>query len=57
MIINALNAPVACFMADFEDSCSPTWGNIVRGQVNLRDAIRGTIAFSDAEQRPRVQAG
>jgi malate synthase len=49
MIINALNSPVACFMADFEDSCSPTWGNIVRGQVNLRDAIRGTIAFSDAE--------
>jgi len=36
-------------MADFEDSCSPTWGNIVRGQVNLRDAIGGTIAFSDAE--------
>ena len=49
MIINALNSPVGCFMADFEDSCSPTWGNIVRGQVNLRDAIRGTIAFSDPE--------
>src|SRR5882724_7355260 len=31
MIINALNSPVACFMADLEDSCSPTWGNIVRG--------------------------
>src|SRR3981189_1671034 len=49
MIINALNAPVSCFMADFEDSCSPTWGNIVRGQVNLRDAIRGPINFSHAE--------
>jgi malate synthase len=49
MIINALNSPVGCFMADFEDSCSPTWGNIVRGQVNLRDAIRRTIAFSDPE--------
>src|SRR5262245_7600845 len=47
MIINALNAPVACFMADFEDSCSPTWGNIVRGQINLHDAIRGNITFSD----------
>src|SRR5437660_11236571 len=47
MIINALNAPVACFMADFEDSCSPTWGNIVRGQINLRDAIRGDITLSD----------
>src|SRR5215510_12382656 len=47
MMINALNSPVACFMADFEDSCSPTWGNIVRGQINLRDAIRGDITFSD----------
>src|SRR6266436_6740584 len=49
MIINALNAPVACFMADFEDSCSPTWANIIGGQVNLMDAIRGTITFSDQE--------
>ena len=49
MIINALNAPVKAFMADFEDSCSPTWGNLIRGQVNLRDAIRGTISFSDRE--------
>ena len=49
MIINALNSPVQAFMADFEDSCSPTWDNIVRGQVNLRDAVRGTISFSDQE--------
>jgi len=49
MIINALNAPVKAFMADFEDSCSPTWGNMVRGQVNLRDAIRGTISFADRD--------
>jgi malate synthase len=48
MIINALNAPVRCFMADFEDSCAPTWENIVRGQVNLSDAIRRTISFADA---------
>jgi malate synthase len=47
MIINALNAPVGCFMADFEDSCSPTWGNIIRGQVNLLDAVRGNITFAD----------
>jgi malate synthase len=47
MIINALNAPVRCFMADFEDSCSPTWENIVRGQVNLADAIRGSISYAD----------
>src|SRR5215469_9877934 len=48
MIINALNAPVSAFMADFEDSCSPTWENIVHGQVNLRDAVRGTISYQDA---------
>ncbi|HYL02371.1 MAG TPA: malate synthase A [Steroidobacteraceae bacterium] len=47
MIINALNAPVRAFMADFEDSCSPTWENVVRGQVNLRDAVRRTISYED----------
>src|SRR6516165_2161946 len=35
MIINALNAPVQAFMADFEDSCSPTWDNIIRGRRDL----------------------
>ncbi|HEY6823673.1 MAG TPA: malate synthase A, partial [Steroidobacteraceae bacterium] len=47
MIINALNAPVRAFMADFEDSCSPTWENVIRGQVNLRDAVRRTISHED----------
>jgi malate synthase len=47
MIINALNAPVRAFMADFEDSCSPTWENVIRGQVNLGDAVRRTISFDD----------
>ncbi len=47
MVINALNAPVRCFMADFEDSCAPTWENIVRGQINLADAIRRTISYAD----------
>jgi malate synthase len=47
MIINALNAPVRAFMADFEDSCSPTWENVIRGQVNLADAVRGTISYED----------
>src|SRR6516164_9837401 len=47
MIINALNAPVQAFMADFEDSCAPTWDNIVQGQVNLLDAVRRTISFDD----------
>ncbi len=47
MIINALNAPVKAFMADFEDSLAPTWENVIRGQVNLADAIRRTISYAD----------
>ncbi len=47
MIINALNAPVRCFMADFEDSSSPTWENMIRGQENLRDAVNRTISYED----------
>jgi malate synthase len=45
MIINALNSGASVFMADFEDANSPTWANCVDGQVNLRDAVRRTIAF------------
>ncbi len=45
MLINALNSGARVFMADFEDSNSPTWDNMVRGQVNLCDAIRRTIDF------------
>ncbi|MCH9852834.1 MAG: malate synthase A [Alphaproteobacteria bacterium] len=45
MVINALNANVKCFMADFEDSMSPIWKNVVAGQINLRDAVRGTISY------------
>jgi malate synthase len=47
MIINALNAPVQAFMADFEDSSSPTWENMVSGQINLRDAVNRNISFLD----------
>jgi len=47
MIINALNADVKVFMADFEDALSPTWRNVVEGQRNLRDAVRRDIAFTD----------
>ena len=47
MIINALNSRARAFMADFEDSCAPTWENVARGQVNLRDAVRRTIALDD----------
>jgi malate synthase len=47
MIINALNSGAKVFMADFEDSNTPTWNNLIEGQINLRDAIRRTITFSD----------
>src|SRR6185369_16284334 len=49
MIINALNSGASVFMADFEDSNSPTWENAAQGQVNLCDAIRRTIAFTAPE--------
>jgi malate synthase len=47
MMINALNSQARAFMADFEDSCAPTWENIVRGQVNLRDAVDRSIRYTD----------
>lgn len=47
MIINALNSGATVFMADFEDSLSPTWDNVMRGQVNLRDAADRTIEYVD----------
>jgi malate synthase len=49
MVINALNCGASAFMADFEDSNSPTWRNCVEGQLNLRDAVRGTIDFQSPE--------
>jgi malate synthase A len=45
MVINALNSGANVFMADFEDSNSPTWRNVVEGQVNLKDAVDGTIEY------------
>ncbi|OZU88710.1 malate synthase A [Virgibacillus indicus] len=45
MIINALNSGAKTFMADFEDATSPTWENMMQGQINLRDAIRKQIDF------------
>lgn len=49
MIINALNSGARVFMADFEDAHSPTWENMVRGQINLRDAVRRTISYESPE--------
>ena len=55
MIINALNSPVKCFMADFEDSCSPTWENVLLGQVNLRDAIDRIISYTNPANGKRYE--
>jgi malate synthase len=49
MIINALNSGAKVFMADFEDSSSPTFANQLDGQINLRDAVNGTIDFTSPE--------
>jgi malate synthase len=51
MMINALNSGAKVFMADFEDSASPTWDNMITGQVNLTDAVRGTIEFDAPDGR------
>ncbi|WP_447731886.1 malate synthase A [Rhodanobacter soli] len=51
MIINALNSGANVFMADFEDSSAPTFANQLDGQVNLRDAVNGTIVFTSPEGR------
>ncbi len=49
MMINALNSGANVFMADFEDANAPTWENNVQGQVNVRDAAAGTIAYTSPE--------
>ena len=57
MIINALNSGAQVFMADFEDSLSPTWEAIVEGQLALRDATRRTIDFTHPGTGKRYQLG
>ncbi len=47
MVINALNSGAKVFMADFEDATSPTWENVVEGQINLKDRWSGDLGFTD----------
>ena len=47
MVINAMNANVKVFMADFEDSLAPDWHKVIDGQINLRDAVNGTISYTN----------
>ena len=49
LMINALNSGADGFMADFEDANAPTWRNMVEGQLNLRDAIAGTITYDGSD--------
>lgn len=49
MLINALNSGADIFMADFEDANSPTWENMVEGQINLIDAVERTISFTSPD--------
>jgi malate synthase len=54
MVINALNSGAKVFMADFEDATSPTWGNIIEGQINLRDAVNRTISIENSNGKNYV---
>ena len=54
MMINALNSGARVFMADFEDSCSPTWFNLVDGQANMKDAVRRTISLTTPDKEYRL---
>ncbi len=54
MMINALNSGAKVFMADFEDANSPTWDNVLTGQVNLQDAVRGTIELTTPDKSYRL---
>ena len=49
MVINALNSGASVYMADFEDANTPTWDNVISGQVNLWDAVRRQIDFTSPE--------
>jgi malate synthase len=49
MVINALNSGANVYMADFEDSQSPTWNQVIQGQINVRDAVDRTISFVSPE--------
>ena len=54
MMINALNSGARVFMADLEDACSPTWANLIDGQRNLRDAVRGTLSMETGGKAYRL---
>jgi len=56
MVINALNSGASTFMADFEDANCPTWANMIEGQHNLHDAVRGDIGFEQEGKTYRLKS-
>jgi len=54
MVINALNCGASVFMADFEDADTPTWHNMIDGQINLRDAVRRNIALDQEGKKYKL---
>ncbi|OAA75613.1 Malate synthase, glyoxysomal [Akanthomyces lecanii RCEF 1005] len=55
MVVNALNSDVFTYMSDFEDSSAPTWDNMINGQVNLYDAIRGQVDFKQGAKEYKLR--
>jgi malate synthase len=57
MVINALNSGAKVFMTDFEDSNSPTWDNMIQGQVNLMDRWAGSLDYTDPQSGKSYRLG
>ncbi len=57
MVINALNSGAEVYMADFEDACSPTWANLIDGQINLKDRWSGKLDFTDPQTKKSYKLG
>ncbi len=57
MVINALNSGADVYMADFEDACSPTWANLIEGQINLKDYWAGKLIYVEPQTGKRYEPG
>jgi malate synthase len=57
MVINALNSGAEVYMADFEDACSPSWENLIDGQINLKDRWTSKLDFVDPQTKKSYKLG
>ena len=55
MFISALNSGADCYMTDFEDSLTPTFDNLIQGQLNIKDAINKKIDFTDPKSQKKYK--